>query len=373
MATALRDSYGPDVPRRLAGMLAAVQPAFPRQRFLRRTLDGYAALSLTARARRMSDALRATLPDDYVEALAILLASVGPPLAKTRDNGLAPFLYLPHVYFVADHGLDHFEASMHAQHVLTQRFTAEFSIRPFLVRHRDATLARLREWTGDPSEHVRRLVSEGTRPRLPWAARLPEFQRDPRPVLGLLEALRDDPSPYVRRSVANNLNDIGKDHPALLAETAGRWSRGASPARAWIVRHALRTAVKRGERAALAVVGYAAQARVALEAARILPLRPAIGQAVSITFTLRSTAARSQRLLVDLRVHYKRAGGRTHAHVFKLKTLTLPAGGRIDFHKRLSLADLSTRRHHPGNHAVEALVNGRPLELGVFQLRAGVR
>ena len=179
---------------------------------------------------------------------------------------MAAFLYMPHLFFVARHGLDHFEDSMRAQHALTQLFTAEYSIRAFLEKHPGATLARLREWTADPSHHVRRLVSEGTRPRLPWAPRLRAFQKDPRPVLELLELLKDDPELYVRRSVANNLNDIGKDHPALLTAVAKRWLRGASPERRWIVSHALRSAVKRADAGALGALGYRWQG--AVDAAR---------------------------------------------------------------------------------------------------------
>ena len=133
------------------------------------------------------------------------------------------FIYLPHVFFVAKFGVGHFEASMRAQYELTQRFTAEYSIRGFLERYPERTLARLREWAGDANAHVRRLVSEGTRPRLPWAPRLRAFQDDPQPVLELLELLKDDPELYVRRSVANNLNDIGKDNPTALIDTCRHW------------------------------------------------------------------------------------------------------------------------------------------------------
>src|SRR5262249_59566100 len=162
---------------------------------------------------------------------------------------------LPHVLFVQKQGLDDFEPAMRAQYELTKRFSAESSIRAYLVRHPDATYARLRTWAGDESVRVRRLVREGTRPRLPWAPRLRAFQEDPRPVIALLELLKDDPERYVQRSVANNLNDIAKDHPDVAIETCRRWLDGASEDRAWIVRHALRTLVKKGDRRALNAIG----------------------------------------------------------------------------------------------------------------------
>ena len=211
---------------------------------------------------------------------------------------------------------------MQAQHALTQRFTAEFSIRPFLQAHPEATLARLRQWAFDPSPHVRRLVSEGTRPRLPWAPRLRGFQKDPAPVLALLELLKDDPELYVRRSVANNLNDIGKDHPELLTQTAQRWLKGASENRQWIVGHALRSAVKRGEAGALKVLGFGAGGPCVDCVTR--PLRPSaavMGASVTVAFDVHNPHAHAQRVLVDFCVHYIKANGQPKPKVFKLKTV----------------------------------------------------
>ena len=243
----LKNHFGVGIPARIADMISAVFPGFGEDAFVGACLDGYDELELVPRGRKISKTLRDYLPANYPAAIDILIASIGPRLETTEGHGMAPFLYLPHVCFVAEFGLEHFEESMRAQYELTQRFSAEFSIRPFLERHTESTLARLEDWTNDSSPHVRRLVSEGTRPRLPWAPRLRDFQKDPRPVLALLELLKDDPDLYVRRSVANNLNDIGKDHPALLVETARRWLVEASDERRWLVHHALRSAVKRAE------------------------------------------------------------------------------------------------------------------------------
>jgi hypothetical protein len=183
MAEPLRNHFGPSVPRSIAVAVAAQHPSFNSDAFLAAALDGYESLDLTPRAWQITRALHSHLPPDYPSAIGILLASLGAPLQSTEKFGMAPFLYLPHVFFVASYGADHFEESMHAQYELTQRFSAEFSIRVFLEKHERRTLARLRKWASDPSPHVRRLVSEGTRPRLPWAARLRAFQKDPAPVL----------------------------------------------------------------------------------------------------------------------------------------------------------------------------------------------
>jgi 3-methyladenine DNA glycosylase AlkC len=203
--------------------------------------------------------MRAHLPARYEDALEVLLRSLTPPHTRTEGLGLGVFFYLPHVSFVAAYGLDRagnggrdpFEASMLAQYELTRRFTAEFSLRVFLQQEQSRTLAQLLQWTRDPDPHVRRLCSEGPRPRLPWAARLPALVRDPSPSLPLLEALKDDPELYVRRSVANHLGDIAKDHPALVFDLCTRWLEGASPERRWLIRHAVRHPAKHGHKTAL--------------------------------------------------------------------------------------------------------------------------
>jgi 3-methyladenine DNA glycosylase AlkC len=284
---------------------------------------------------------------------------------------MAGFLYMPHLFFVARHGLDHFEESMRAQHALTQLFTAEFSIRAFLEKYPDRTLARLREWVSDPSHHVRRLVSEGTRPRLPWAPRLRAFQRDPRPVLELLELLRDDPELYVRRSVANNLNDIGKDHPQLLVETARRWMTDATDERRWLIRHALRSAVKRGDRAALAVMGFEGDGSIDIEAVDIKPARVRIGESVRISMTVTTRSETPSPVNIDLRVHFVKANGSTSPKVFKLRSLELAPGVSQRLSKLVSLKQHTTRTHHPGDHRVEALVNGVAQPLGSFVVSSG--
>jgi 3-methyladenine DNA glycosylase AlkC len=368
LAEPLKNQFGAEIPRRIAAMIASVRADFDGGAFVADALAGYDALDLMARGRRIAAALRRHLPGDYRTAAETLIASLGPKLERTEGLGMAPFLYLPHVLFVAEYGLDDFETSLRAQYELTQRFTAEFSIRRFLERHPEATLARLELWTRDPSVHVRRLVSEGTRPRLPWTPRLRAFQDDPRPVLALLELLKDDPEIYVRRSVANNLNDIGKDHPDLLARTARRWMRDATEKRRWLIRRALRSALKRGEAGALEILGFGAAAKLSIRRVRIAPKRARIGGSVSIRFALENASRRRQRVLVDLRVHFVKARSKTGPKVFKLKTVDLAPRAVVRLEKTLSLAPMTTRRHYPGVHRVDVLLNGRVHPLGAFDV-----
>lgn len=243
----------------LAHNLALVHPRLDQAGFRHAAHQGLGPLGILERGKHLARVLHAFLPPRYEDAIAMLLRSLTPPLTRTTDLGLGVFFYLPHVSFVATYGLDPehnegrdpFEVSMRAQYELTRRFSAEFSMRPFLIRHPERTLARLLEWTADPDPHVRRLCSEGSRPRLPWAMRIPGLIADPRPALPILEALKDDPELYVRRSVANHLADIAKDHPELAFSVCERWRKDAPPERRWVIRHAVRLPAKKGVKAAL--------------------------------------------------------------------------------------------------------------------------
>ncbi len=238
-----------------------VHSDFDGKAFQQSALNGLKPLSIMQRGHHLARALREYLPERYEDAVHVLLKSLTPPQTGTEDLGLAVFFYLPHVSFVATYGLDPahndgrdpFEISMVAQYELTKRFSAEFSIRPFLVKWPERTLAQLEQWTDNPDPHVRRLCSEGTRPRLPWAIRIPAFIKDPRPVLPILEALKDDLDLYVRRSVANHIGDIAKDHPLLAFELCERWLEGATKERKWLLRHAVRHPAKKGVKAALRI------------------------------------------------------------------------------------------------------------------------
>ncbi|HEU4544562.1 MAG TPA: DNA alkylation repair protein [Jiangellaceae bacterium] len=356
MATPLKNGFDADIPRRIAAMIEAVHPPFPSVDFIAYSLDGYEDLELTPRARRIADALALHLPSEPADAITILVASLGPKVERLQ--GMEPFIYLPHVFYVAEHGLDCFEESLAAQYELTQRFTAEFSIRAFLDRYPDKTLARLKEWATDPSMHVRRLVSEGTRPRLPWAPRLRRFQDDPEPVIELLELLKDDPEEYVRRSVANNLNDIAKDHPDLVVEVCQRWFRAASEERRRMVTHGLRTLVKQGNPGALDVLGFGHDSRITVEKLAVTPDLARTGEKVVIEARVRNDTAHTSSVLVDFRVYFVKANGSRTARVFKGSSFQLAPGEDHTLRKTVSLAQHTTRTHYPGRHRVEALLNG---------------
>lgn len=238
----------------LAHNLRITWPEFRAAAFRKAARAAVEGHGIMQRGVRLAEVMREFLPAPFEAAADILVRSLGPAHNETSGHGLAPFFYLPHGNFVALYGIDRrlnagrdpFPISMNALREITRRSTAEFAIRPFLVEEPERTLRQLLAWTNDECPHVRRLCSEGTRPRLPWGMRLKAFVADPRPALPILEALKDDADLYVRRSVANHVGDIAKDHPELAFELCRSWLNGAGAERLWVIRHALRHPAKKG-------------------------------------------------------------------------------------------------------------------------------
>jgi 3-methyladenine DNA glycosylase AlkC len=221
---AFKDWFDAEAAHRLGVQVRGAWPTFPLSRFKKRATRGLDALEFHGRIYQFADALAECLPETPSEALDILRESL-PPVNPDNEAINDGWLQWPVGHFIATRGLDDFELSFQTMVELTQRFSSEFAVRPFVEKYPERTIAALRNLTGHPSPHVRRWCSEGTRPRLPWGKRLDALVADPSPLWPILEALKDDPSPYVRKSVANSLNDIGKDHPDLLLDRCGRWQK----------------------------------------------------------------------------------------------------------------------------------------------------
>jgi 3-methyladenine DNA glycosylase AlkC len=369
MADKLKDFFDEKIIRAIGDDLHRAYPRLRVESFVNACMKGLSELELTERAWHIAEVMHDHLPKPFAAAARLITDSLGPEHASTESFGMAPFRYAPHVFFVQKYGLDDFETAMHAQYELTKRFSAESSIRAYLLKYPNETYPRLSEWARDGNVHVRRLVSEGTRPRLPWAPRLRAFQEDPRPVIALLELLKDDSERYVQRSVANSLNDIGKDHPDLAVEVCGLWLVDATPAREWIVRHALRSLIKKGHRGALRLMGVSGKPAVAIDNIRLVPPRVSVGDKLRFSFDVASTGRRAQDLLVDYAVHFVKANGETRPKVFKLRRIALPPRGRVELASSVSFQDMTTRQHYPGRHRIEVLVNGIAYPLAEFEVR----
>lgn len=338
----------------------AIWPQFDGERFLALATVGLDDLGIMQRMRQTAVSLHETLPADFGRAVAILT-----DLAPRIRHGFAAITLSE---YVALYGLDRFDRSMAALKYFTQFGSAEFAVRHFLLRDFERTLTVMRGWAEDDNEHVRRLASEGSRPRLPWSFQLKQLVADPSPTLPILEALRSDPSLYVRKSVANHLNDYSKDHSGWLIDRISAWPLQGEHT-AWIVRHALRTLIKKGDQRALALIGSTGKAEVRIETFSVAPGKIALGDRITIAARLVSTGTAPQRLVVDYAIHYVKKSGETSKKVFKLKELDLPPDGEASLSISQTVRDFTTRKHNVGFHRVELTVNGEALAESGFELR----
>ena len=347
----------------LADAIVAVYPPFAREPFLTAVFaPGWDDLALKQRMRRITTALHDFLPADYSQALDILRRA----LPLLGEQGFEKMVFPD---YVECYGLNHLEASLDALEAFTQEVSAEFAIRPFIDRYPQETMARMAQWARHPHPGVRRLTSEGCRPRLPWGMGLRALKEDPSPILPILEQLRNDPDEVVRRSVANNLNDIAKDNPAVVLDLLGRWQADATPEVAWITRHALRTLVKQGHPGALGLLGYGA-ARVSVSPVTVSPETVMMGDRVTFSFTITSTGDAPQDLVVDYALHMARAKGKQTAKVFKIGKWTLGPGETVTITRSHSFRPITTRTYYAGAHAIQPQVNGELYERAEFVLLA---
>jgi 3-methyladenine DNA glycosylase AlkC len=362
-----KDYYDENLAASLGKQIRAVHPDFDTPAFVDFVEQRVSPLELKARVAVIAEGLRAHLPSEYPTALDILLGILGDELTEEEGMFDAGYHLMPVAYFVEVYGLEHPDRSIPALYEITKRFTAEFAIRPYLQRYPEQTLSTLREWATDPNPHARRLVSEGTRTRLPWATQLPQFITDPTPVLELLTLLRDDDSAYVRKSVANNLNDLSKDHPQLVRDTLREWLQAPTDERQWIAKHALRTLIKQGDRDALELLGYSSP-KLNQCTFTITPETIQLGDALTLMIELESATNDPQPMIVDYIIHFVRAGGKTNSKVFKLKTTTLKPNKALHIEKTHALKPVTVRRYYPGEHKVELQINGECVATSSFWL-----
>lgn len=371
MAEPFKNEFNAKVIALMGKHLQRAWSEFDQTGFENMCLDKLESLELKERIKHISGALTAFLPqDNFDQSTSILLDSLAPYHeggAADWQQGITGWGTLPLNDYVATHGSDHFDKTMLFFKQSTAHFSAEFDIRYFLLGDQDRTLDLLWTWTKDSNYHVRRLVSEGTRPRLPWAMKLQPFIDDPSPILPLLEALRDDEEEYIRRSVANNLNDIAKDHPDLVAKIAKAWLKDADKNRQRLVKHACRTLIKQGHKQTLEALGFG-DPNVVLEAFNIKTPIVAFGNALEFEIVLRSTLDQTQELIIDYAIYHRKANGSTSPKVFKWKNITLKANNVLNATKKHMIKPITTRVYYNGTHAVEIFINGISLGKQDFQL-----
>jgi 3-methyladenine DNA glycosylase AlkC len=360
-ASALKEIFNRERLRHIAEETFAVYPDFDRKTFLTLATQDLDGLSVMQRLNRVSQSLHAGLPANYPDALDILY-----PLAP-RLNSAFVSMILPE--YVALYGQEDFERSMNALKFFTAFGSSEFAVRHFLKRDFPRAIEVMHGWSLDDNPHVRRLASEGCRPRLPWSFRLENLMVDPSPVLDILDNLKADDSLYVRKSVANHFNDITKDNPEWVLDQLEGWSLD-NPNSAWIARHALRSLIKKGDVRALTLMGAGEKAQVLLSDLKVMPDTISLGERIALTFTLTSTSNDAQRLIIDYAIHYVKKSGGTSAKVFKLKTLELAAGASVTLRREQEVRNFTTRVHYAGRHDVDVLINGECLGRSGFVLNA---
>jgi len=373
MPEPFKNLFNPALIARMGDHLLAAHADFDRDAFVAAASDGLDRLELKERSAQIQAALDKSLPSDFRTACGVMLASLSP---KTDEDwqaedietlGISGWAVMPMAEVVAARGLDDFDFAMGVLAEMTKRFTSEFAVRPFLIADPLRGLRIARKWAGDDNYHVRRLASEGTRPRLPWGLRLQSFVQDPKPLLPLLTQLRDDPSEYVRRSVANSLNDIAKDHPDLIAGVAADWLSNAPKDRMRLVKHACRTLIKAGHAPTLAALGYGP---AAVDVSPIVLEAPVVnmGGALEFSVTVASHAKTAQPLIIDYVIHHRKANGGTTPKTFKWKVMELGAGKSATLSKKHAIKPITTRVYYAGQHAVEVQINGQSYGEAKFEL-----
>lgn len=364
-AQQLKEHLGPAAIKQLAEVLFSVYPAFNQQGFETQALQQLHRRELKERVHHIISILAQYLPQDFTETAA-LLNSVSENWPEASEANWSHFVAWPLIDYVGVYGLEKPELGLSVLEKLTPLFTAEFAIRPFLEQHFTLTHQQLLRWTQHENEHVRRLASEGIRPRLPWARQLSVLRDDPSPIWPIVDRLKNDPSLYVRRSVANNLNDISKDHPERLLEVCQQWLSEGDKRVDWVVRHGLRSLVKQGRKDVYPLLGFSTEAKLKQVALSLLSPQIQLGDKLVFTLTLVTTEA--QKLVLDYRIGFVGKDGRRRWKVFKWKTIETQAKTLLTLQKSQLFQPLSTRQLYPGLHLIECLLNAQVVARAEFQL-----
>lgn len=342
----------------IAQKIKSVCPSFKVNTFFEHTLkNDWEKKELKARIRALTEGFGKVCPGNYQAKLKVAQAVA--PLMKGFEGW---FL----TDFVEVYGQEHFEMSVEALKFLTPYFSSEFAIRPYIEKNQVVVMKQMLKWSKDQNEHVRRFSSEGCRPRLPWGRKLEGLVKDPSSVFHILENLKADASLYVRKSVANNLNDISKDHPDRVIAWAKK-NIGKNENTDWILKHALRTLLKKGDARALELFQLNPVEQVSVKKVEFLKPNFKIGE--SLTFKVSFFSKASQKIRLEYKIYYVQKTGLGSGKVFQLREGQFKTG-RHTVVKKHSLKQMTTRKHYPGEHVFELLMNGQVKQTSMFTLKA---
>jgi 3-methyladenine DNA glycosylase AlkC len=348
----LKNHYNKPFITGVADAIKSPYPNFDKEQFIDLVFDkNWADKELKDRMRHIAVSLGKTLPGDYAKAVDILKI-LAPSIKGISEFGGFLGMFCPD--FVELYGLDAWEVSVAALEEFTKYSSSEFAVRPFIKQDAKKMMAQMQKWAENDNHHIRRLASEGCRPRLPWAMALPEFKKDPSPILPILHILKDDDSEYVRRSVANNLNDIAKDHPEKVIDIAKQW-HGKNTNTDRLVKHACRTLLKKADKKTLEIFGFSNNDAVIVSSLQVDKNVIKIGD--DITFTCNIEIKKSGKLRFEYAVDFMKANGKTSRKIFQLKESDYQPCN-ISFNKKHSFKELTTRKHYSGKHNIAVLANG---------------
>lgn len=332
-------------------------PKFNKTKFNRNINKELESLELKERVRLISAELKKQLPFTYKKNIQILIKCLAP---EESEDGVYGFMTWPFLQFVEDYGLEDFDTSFEAMYEMTKRFSAEFAIRPYLIKDEKKVFTILKKWKNDPNKHIRRLCSEGTRPNLPWGMKVPNINCNLPRNLKLLEELKDDSEEYVRRSVANHLNDISRLDEKLMLKTATAWSKGSpSKDRIWVVRHATRSLLKMGHPVALKLHGYNPKAKFEIKGMKVSQKSIKEGGEFFLSFKLINNSMMSENILLDYVIHFLKKDGSYSPKPFRLKDGSIKPGECLQIEKKIKFKKVTTRRHYKGKHKLSLQVNGQ--------------
>lgn len=349
MADKLKDILFPlEKVQLFASVLKDVYPSFQSEEFVATVCDkDWPERELKEKMRHTTLCLHKFLPQNFEKAVELLVAIV------PKVTGFEAIV-LPD--YVEVYGQEHRDIALPALGELTKCGSSEFAIRPFLNKDLEGAMKYMLSWADNDDFKVRRFASEGCRPRLPWASGVPALKKDPSLILPILEKLKDDPEEFVRKSVANNLNDISKDHPELVLDICEHW-QGKSKNTDWIIKHACRTLLKQGNKRAMLLFGFANPELMKVEDFELSNTSPAIGDDISFSFKLALDTKEEQKVRIEYIVHYVKASGKTSPKVFQIKEVEMKPGLHT-INKKHTFKNMSTRKHYPGEHTFEIIING---------------
>jgi 3-methyladenine DNA glycosylase AlkC len=356
----LKEMFNKGFYTQFANAFASVDGKFNAPAFVKDVTHNLDQLELNARLRNTSVILKKYLPADYRKAIDVMFRAA--PSLKTGYTALV----LPD--FVGLYGKEHFDLSMEALKYFTVFGSSEFAVREFLKADIHKTLKVMSEWAEDKNVHVRRLSSEGSRPRLPWSFRLDAIIKEPKLTTQILEKLKADEELYVKKSVANHLNDISKDNTEYMIRLVKSWDH-SNPNTQWIIKHASRNLIKNGHEDSLAIFSFEKNVKVSVDKLRLNKSSIKLGEEIQFEFVVTSKKSTPQKLVIDYAVHYPKSSGSLSRKIFKLKEINLKPGQVVQFTKKQLFKDLTTRKHYAGKHSIEVLVNGKVMASKQFMLQ----